>query len=131
MGGGGGGGEVEDISLALPLVSVEEPIGGSPLCCEPLAMIGLAGSEEGGSGCSVDPSVWVKQRHRGFCELVGFPIESHEQECLALLQRIEADRFLHKEKGGPRRQPSSGTKGSRQLRRLVSSVNYDGCEPVC
>lgn len=61
---------------------------------------------------------------------MGFPIESHEQECLVLLQRIEAYRFDMKEEG-PCRQSASGKKGSRELRRLVSSVNYDGCQPVC
>ncbi len=61
---------------------------------------------------------------------MGFPIESHEQECLALLQRIEAYRFAMKEED-PRRQSASGKKGSRELCRLVSSVNYDGCQPVC
>jgi hypothetical protein len=93
-------------------------------------MIGFAGHEEVGQGGYMEPSVWVKQRHRGFCKLVGFPIQSHEQECLALLQRIEADRFLHK-KGGARRQPPSGTKGSRELHKLVSTVNYDSRQPVC
>ena len=91
-------------------------------------MIGSTGQDH---GAYVEPSIWVKQRHRGFCKLVGFPIESHEQECLALLQRIEADRFLHKEKGGACRQPPSGTKGARELCRLVSTVNYDGRPPVC
>lgn len=62
---------------------------------------------------------------------MGFPIDSPEQECLALLQKIEADRFVRKAKEGPRRQTASGKKGSRELRRLVSSVNYDGRQPVC
>ncbi len=93
VGGGGGGGEADGTLLTLPLVFDEEPVGGSPFCCEPLAMIGPTGTEDVGRGCSKEPSVWVKQRHRGFYKLVGFLIESHEQECLALLQRIEADRF--------------------------------------
>ena len=121
--------EVEEPMPILPITLAEELIGeDSPLRCEPLAMIGSTGHEH---GAYVESSVWVKQRHQGFCKLVGFPIESHEQECLALLQRIEADRFLHKEKGGARRQPPSGTKGARELRRLVSTVNYDGRHPVC
>ena len=63
--------------------------------------------------------------------MVGFPIDVHEQECLALLQKIEAYRFAKKEKEGPRRISVSGKKGSRELRRLVSTVNYDGRQPVC
>jgi hypothetical protein len=57
---------------------------------------------ECGSGSPLEPSIWVKQRHWGFCKLVGFPIKSHEQECLALLQRIEAECFANKAKGGSR-----------------------------
>ena len=124
--------EVEEPLSVLPLTLTEKPIGEeSPLRCEPLAMIGSTGHEEVVNGVHTESSVWVKQRHRGFCKLVGFPIESHEQECLALLQRIEADRFLHKEKGGACCQPPSGTKGARELRRLVSTINYDGRHPVC
>ena len=63
--------------------------------------------------------------------MVGFPIDVHEQECLALLQKIEAYRFAKKEKEGPRRISVSGKKGSRELRRLVSTVNYDSRQPVC
>lgn len=117
------GGEDDGTLLALALVLVEE-LGGepvSPLYCEPLAMVGPSRTTKCGSGSSTESSLWVKQRHWGFCKLVGFLIESHEQECLALLQCIEANRFVNKEKGGPRRQPTSGTKGSRELRRLVSS----------
>jgi hypothetical protein len=98
----------------------------SPLRCEPLAMVVPPGPSECVNGSIVEPSVWVKQRHRGFCKLVGFPIESHEQKSLALLQRIEASRFANKDKVGSRRPSASAKKGSRELRRLISSVNYDG-----
>ncbi len=62
---------------------------------------------------------------------MGFPIDTHEQECLALLQRIEAYRFANKDRGGSRRPSVSAKKVSQELRRLVSSVNYDGRHPVC
>ena len=78
-----------------------------------------------------EPSQWVKRRHRGFCKLVGFPIESHEQECLALQQRIEADRFARKVTSVPRRTPAPGLKGKGELRRLISTVNYKGRQSVC
>ncbi len=78
-----------------------------------------------------EPSQWVKSRHRGFCKLVGFPIETHEQECLALLQRIEADRFVRKATSVPRRKQTPGLKGKRKLRRLISNVNYEGRQSAC
>ncbi len=83
------------------------------------------------TGSSLELSLWVKHRHRCFCRLVGFPIENHEQECLALVQRIEADRFVKKEKVGSRRLPASGIKGSHELRSVVSFMNYYGRQPVC
>uniref|UniRef100_A0A2N9FD38 SMP-LTD domain-containing protein n=1 Tax=Fagus sylvatica TaxID=28930 RepID=A0A2N9FD38_FAGSY len=69
----------------------------SPLQCAPIAMVVPSGVVTVLEQTASEPSQWVKSRHRGFCKLVGFPIESHEQECLALLQRIEADRFARKE----------------------------------
>ncbi|GMY29468.1 hypothetical protein FCV25MIE_24710, partial [Fagus crenata] len=127
--------EVDDVIpvVELPLTVVEEPVDdfGSPIQCAPLMMMLPSGPMEGSSEPPLEPSVWVKQRHKGFCKLVGFPIDCHEQECLALLQKIEAYRFAKKEKEGARRRNVSGKKGSRELRRLVSSVNYDGRQPVC
>ena len=73
-----------------------------------------------------EPSQWVKSKHRGFCKLVGFPIETHEQECLALLQRIEAERFARKATSVPRRKQTPGLKGKCELLRLISNVNYEG-----
>ncbi len=87
----------------------------------------LDGFEEPG----LEHSQWVKRRHRGFCKLVGFPIESHEQECMTLLQRIEVERFAKKSTSVPRRNQTSGLKGKRELRSLISSVNYESHQPVC
>jgi hypothetical protein len=77
----------------LPIVLVNDLDGDitSPLQCVPLASVGPPGVLDGFEELGPEPSQWVKRRHRGFCKLVGFPIESHEQECLALLQRIEAE----------------------------------------
>ena len=127
------GSSSEGVDGELMLTSVEEPPADTapPLRCEPLAMVIPSGPSECVNGSPVEPSLWVKQRHRGFCKLVGFPIETHEQECLALLQRIEADRFANKDKGGSRQPSVSAKKVSQELRRLVSSVNYDGRHPVC
>ena len=87
----------------------------SPLLCEPLAMVSPFGPKEFVTGYSLEPFLWVKQRYRGFCKLVGFPFENHEQECLALLQCIEADRFVKKEKVGSRQNPAFGVKGYREV----------------
>lgn len=123
----------DDIGSELPVVLVDEPAADmvSLMYCEPLAMVAPFGPTEGVSGFTSEPSVWVKQWHRGFYKLVGFPIKSHEQECLALLQRIEAYQFATKAKGGFCCPSASGSKSSRELRRLVSSVNYDRCQFVC
>ena len=99
------GSSSEGVDAELSLTLVEEPPvdTASPLCCEPLEMVIPSGPSECVDGSPVEPSVWVKQRHRGFCKLLGFPIDTHEQECLALLQRIEAYRFSNKDKRGSRR----------------------------
>jgi hypothetical protein len=125
------GDEVPTSELPLTVVEESSEAFDSPLKCAPLMMVIPPGTSEGSSEPPLEPSIWVKQRHRGFCKLVGFPIDVHEHECLALLQKIEAYRFAKKEKEGPRRISVSGKKGSRELRRLVSTVNYDGRQPVC
>ena len=53
---------------------------------------------------------------------------SHEAECLALLRKIEADRNSTGPAPGTKKKSA---KGSRELRNLVSSVNYDGKQLVC
>uniref|UniRef100_A0A2N9GDY5 Endonuclease/exonuclease/phosphatase domain-containing protein n=1 Tax=Fagus sylvatica TaxID=28930 RepID=A0A2N9GDY5_FAGSY len=84
--------------LGLPVMVVEcchseDPGCSSPLRCSPLAMMDPADCQvsiEVGAGMNSEvPSQWVKKHHRGFCRLVGFMMEEHEQQCLALLQRIE------------------------------------------
>ncbi len=104
-----------------------EPL--SPLDCVPLATIKPTKAMSDLYEHVSELSHWVKRRHKAFCKLVGFPIESHEQECLALLQRIEADRFVRKSASVSHHQP--GVKGTRELRSLISSMNYEGRQPVC
>lgn len=102
----------------------DDPI--SPFYYEPLAVVVPSGNTELAKGPISKPSQRVKRRHRGFCKLVGFPIESHEQECLALLQHIEENCFAKKATVGTCRQPASGIKGTRELHSLISYVNYEG-----
>jgi hypothetical protein len=61
----------------------------------------------------------------GFSKFVGFPIDEFEEECLALFQRIEERRNLQKSTISYRKSFKLGTKGTRELRNLVSSVNYE------
>ncbi len=117
--------------VSLPLVLAGDIDGEniSPLDCVPLALIMPSGVPSDLNDQVLVPSQWVKGRHKAFCKLVGFPIESHEQECLALLQCIEVDRFAKKSTSVSRRR--QGVKGTHELRSLISSVNYEGRQPVC
>ena len=103
----------------------------SPLQCAPIAMVMSSGVVIVFEQTALEPFHWVKSKHRGFYKLVGFPIESHEQECLALLQCIEAERFARKATSVPRRNQAPGLKGKRELRRLISTVNYKGRQSFC
>ena len=58
-------------------------------------------------------------------------MDTHEQECLALLQRIEADRFKYKNSTKVKQTVGSVRKGARELRNLVSTINYDGRPNGC
>jgi hypothetical protein len=50
----------------------------SPLQCAPIAMVVPSGVLTVFEKTALEPSQWVKSRHRSFCKLVGFLIESHE-----------------------------------------------------
>ena len=103
----------------------------SPLQCSPIAMVVPSGVLTVFEQTAPEPSQWVKSRHRSFCKLVGFPIESHKQECLALLQRIEAERFARKATLVPRCKQTPGIKGKCELLSLISTVNYEGRQSAC
>jgi hypothetical protein len=122
----------------LPVVSfcsVEDCEVASPLSCSPLARIDpLECPINMAVDCEVpvdQHSQWVKKHYRGFCTLVGFPMDTHEQECLALLQRIEVDRFKYKSCKTVKKSVGSVRKGTRELRNLVSTINYDGRPNDC
>ena len=117
----------------LPVVnfcSVEDRDSSSPLSCSPLARIDpIECPISVAVDCEVSPgqhSQWVKKHYRGFCTLVGFPMDTHEQECLNLLQRIEADRLKYKCFTRVKQSVGSVKKGARELRNLVSTINYNG-----
>jgi hypothetical protein len=72
------------------------------------------------------PSEWVMGQMKAFGDLVGASYEGYEEEVISLLQKIElrrsqpSARVPSKQRGG-----QSASRGLRELRGLVSSVNYD------
>uniref|UniRef100_A0A2N9IL89 Reverse transcriptase zinc-binding domain-containing protein n=1 Tax=Fagus sylvatica TaxID=28930 RepID=A0A2N9IL89_FAGSY len=103
-----------------------EPL--SPMVCEPLAVVApptvpaLTGkSHTKGS----NRSTWVDDQYRGLCELVGFSLDSHEKQCLALLRKIEASRARNKGELRSRKVVCSGTKGACELRNLLKLVSWN------
>jgi hypothetical protein len=127
--------EGENPVSVLEICSMEDRDASSPLCCSPLARIDpidcpIRFKVDIGASTG-QPSQWVKKHYCGFCKLVGFPMETHEQECLDLLHRIEAERFQYKSTTRRKQTVGSVRKGSRELRNLVSTINYDGRPDDC
>ena len=65
-----------------------------------------------------------------FNKLVGLSMTQHEKLCIALLQwletEMEATNVLHRKGTCSQKVAKSKNKGHRELRNLISSVNYDG-----
>ena len=78
---------------------------------------------------SLNVSNWVKHRLLGFSKMMGLSLGRHEKRCIMLLQRleteIEAAKLVHK-KDVAHQKAVYRAKGKRDLRNLISSVNYDG-----
>ena len=129
--------ETGDAEIQIPAVeyySFEDLDGSSPVYCSPLAVIRPAECSNTvviSDGSQEEFSQWVKKHYKGFCKLVGFPIDTHKQQCLDLLQRIEADKFKYNTTNKRKQPAGSARKGSRGLRNLVSSINYDGRSLGC
>ena len=109
-------------SSPIPLLSIT-PFG-LPLTVE------NCGTEAVGCESILDTSRWVKNRLPGFSKLVGLPLNRHEKLCIALLQRIEKEttdaKAMNKKDTPTRKVVIFKDKGKRELRNLLSSVNYDG-----
>ena len=90
----------------------------------------MRGSEVLSFEAKLNISGWVKHRILGFSKLVGLSMSRHEKLCIALLQRLESEmeaaNVLHREVSGNQKAVKFKNKGRRELRNLVSSVNYDG-----
>ena len=118
----------------LPVISVKSPdTVQRPITCEPLARIDPVGFAEFTAQYSGDVfaleeamSVWVEQTYKSFGKLVGMPIVEFESEVIALLRRIDTERKKIRLESRPRRPPSSTRKGTRELRNLISTINYEG-----
>ena len=74
----------------------------------------------------LEPSAWVSKKVKGFGKWVGFPIDSCERQCVEFFQRLEKEWEKQAAAGSLRRTASSSTKGMRELRNLISIINYDG-----
>ena len=77
---------------------------------------------------TLNVSNWVKHRLPGFSKMMGLSLGRHEKRCIMLLQRLEketkAANLVHR--NAAHRKAVSKVKGKRELRNLISSVNYEG-----
>ena len=74
----------------------------------------------------VEHSKWVSTMLKSFCKMVGFPIVKHKAQCVALFHLLEQECLEVVNDGCNRRPVKVGQKGLRELRGLISTVNYDG-----
>ena len=73
----------------------------------------------------LEPSALISKKVKGFGKWVGFPIDSYERQCVEFFQRLEKVWEKQAAAGSLRRTASSSTKGMRELRNLISTVNYN------
>ena len=113
-------GEEESCSLDCPPLSRWDSNGQSEL------VVTLEVEEGEILGLEVVNSKLVVSLMKSFCKNVGFPIVKHEGQCLALFHLLEQD-FVDVDNSGSSKGPvNSRQKGLRELRGLISTVNYDG-----
>lgn len=89
----------------------------SPLSSYPLAVLGELGSSR------FEISDWVVQVAMGFHQLVGVSCKGFEGQLLAILTAIEVEEVRRQQ--GLASTPKKRNKGSRELRGLEYSINYD------
>jgi len=97
-----------------------DPNGGLVLMTEEVDPVDISVEDD------LKPSAWVSKKVKGFGEWVGFPIDSSERQCVEFFQRLEKVWEKQAAAGSLCRTASSSTKGMRELRNLISTVNYDG-----
>ena len=101
-----------------------------PLCVTPLAMEGPIleeGNQEAAREISTStPFEWVTMKEKIFGTYLGASYKGYEEKVTHLLMAIDARR--NSQGGGPivrKRVAVLGMKGSKELKGLVSSINYD------
>ena len=77
---------------------------------------------EGGN----DKSPWVNKKFLGFCKSVGVSIEGFKKDILRILKEIENRRCFIRKPNESKRGTLSGSRKDRELKKLVSTINYDG-----
>jgi hypothetical protein len=108
----------------LPQEGEMEPLSISPLAVAPPQADEVHKIK--GHGSTNGVSQWVDENLKAFGELVGTSFEGYEEEVIALLVSIEARRNQHQPPTCDNRSArKKGTKGSRELKGLISSINYD------
>jgi hypothetical protein len=104
-----------------------------PLEIEPLATskpeiisIGAGCVKEKEDSAQADiPSDWVLGRSKRIGKLLGASYEGYEERVTHLLMEIDARRTQRTSKGGMKSKKKVGGKGSRELKRLSCSINYE------
>ena len=88
-----------------------------------------SGNEVLGLENTLKISSWVKYRLPGFSKMMGLSLGQHEEKCFKFLQglerEMEATNLLNR-KDAAHQKAVSKDKGKRELRNLISSINYDG-----
>jgi hypothetical protein len=103
--------EIEPLATMGPIGSFDQPLemGGDVLACEP-----------------TKSSEWVLGKYHEFGEYIGASYEGYEEEVLNLLRSIDARRPpQHRNKECTMKGEKQGGRGSRELKGLLSSINYD------
>ena len=68
----------------------------------------------------------LRELLKKFCNTVGLPIVKHEAQCLALFRLFEQECLKVIDDGVLKQPANSGARGLRELKGLISNVNFDG-----
>ena len=121
--------EVEKGALEIVGEAIKGQNDSEPLSVEPLAVAFPSGAETAGDKVGKDygrkASDWVLRKQKAIGKLLGANYEGYEEAVEKLLLDIEARHIQRKANMvGARKTSSSGRKGCRELKGLVSSINY-------
>ena len=123
-----------EVETAYPVEVLGDMESSSPLMSiNPLGMVMTAELNSNTKMIEFDNTLklsnWVKHRLPSFSKMMGFSLGGHEKRCIMLLQRLEAEieatKLVHR-KDVAHQKVVSKDKRKRELRNLISSVNYDG-----